>query len=169
MLKYVDAKVVMSEIPDVITLAVNISNCPNNCKGCHSTYLQEDIGNNLDKIALDKLISKNLGVDCICFMGGDNNPLTIVSMAKYIKENTDLLVGWYSGKQDINKDVLMNLEYFNFIKVGPYIEELGPLNNPNTNQRMYEVKMSKEIDETGSPIYGLVDITNKFWKNEIKF
>ena len=28
MLKYVDSKVVFAEIPDEITLAINISNCP---------------------------------------------------------------------------------------------------------------------------------------------
>lgn len=44
MLKYVDARVVFQEIPDEITLAINISNCPCHCKGCHSQYLAEDIG-----------------------------------------------------------------------------------------------------------------------------
>lgn len=46
MLKYVDARVVFQEIPDEITLAINISNCPCHCKGCHSQYLAEDIGKN---------------------------------------------------------------------------------------------------------------------------
>ena len=47
MLKYVDTKVVFQEIPDEITLAINISNCPCHCPGCHSSYLAEDIGNAL--------------------------------------------------------------------------------------------------------------------------
>ena len=29
---------------------------------------------------------------------------------------------------------------------------------------MYEVKMSRELDEDGNPVYGLEDITNLFWK-----
>ena len=45
-----------------------------------------------------------------------------------------------------------------------YIEELGGLKSPTTNQRMYEVKMSRELDEDGNPVYGLEDITNLFWK-----
>lgn len=164
MIKYVDAKVTLQELPNEITLCINITGCPNRCPGCHSEYLQEDIGIELTPKVLDTLIDNNKGISAICFMGGDSDPLYIAAMAKYIKENTDLLVGWYSGKQEINKDVLMNLEYFNFIKVGPYIEELGPLNNPNTNQKMYEVEMSKEVDEAGNPVYGLVDITYKFFK-----
>ena len=44
------------------------------------------------------------------------------------------------------------------------MKEMGPLNNPNTNQRFYEVRMSREIDENGNPIYGLTDITDIFWK-----
>ena len=37
MIKHVpeDITVVFSEIPDEITLAFNISNCLNNCIGCH--------------------------------------------------------------------------------------------------------------------------------------
>ena len=34
MLKVYDVAVTMSEFPDEITLAVNISNCPGMCDGC---------------------------------------------------------------------------------------------------------------------------------------
>ena len=36
--------VVMEEIPDRVTLAVDISNCRGQCVGCHSPFLKEDIG-----------------------------------------------------------------------------------------------------------------------------
>ena len=55
MLKYVDAKVVFAEVPDEVTLAINISNCPCHCEGCHSSYLAEDIGDILDVKSLDKI------------------------------------------------------------------------------------------------------------------
>ena len=35
MVKYLETKVVLSEIPNEITLAINITNCPCVCKGCH--------------------------------------------------------------------------------------------------------------------------------------
>ena len=38
------------------------------------------------------------------------------------------------------------------IKLGPYIEELGPLNSKTTNQRFYKVINCK-----------LIDITDVFW------
>lgn len=164
MLKYLNVKVTFQEIPNEITLCINITGCPNRCPNCHSKELWEDLGKELTIDVLSDLIDNNKGISAVCFMGGDSDPSYIVKLAKWIKDNTDLLVGWYSGNKEIDKDVLLNLEYFNFIKVGPYIEELGPLNNPNTNQKMYEVEMSREVDETGNPVYGLVDITYKFFK-----
>ena len=44
MLRYADYDIVFQEIPDEVTLAINLSNCPNHCKGCHSAYLMEDVG-----------------------------------------------------------------------------------------------------------------------------
>ena len=39
MLKYVNCGIVFQEIPDEVTLSINISNCPCHCPGCHSNYL----------------------------------------------------------------------------------------------------------------------------------
>ena len=154
MLKYVNYEIVFAEIPDEISLAINISNCPCNCPGCHSSYLSEDIGTLLTQRRLKDIIEKNKGITCVCFMGGDLEPHYINILAKQVKETTDLKVGWYSGRQELSKDI--NLKWFNFIKLGPYIEELGPLNNPNTNQVMYKI-----IYQNGTTI--MIDITNKFW------
>ena len=55
-MKYADSKVVFSEVPDEITLAISISNCPGTCKGCHSPWLREDIGEPLTVIALYELL-----------------------------------------------------------------------------------------------------------------
>ena len=38
-MKYIDTKIVFSEVPDEITLAINISGCPIHCADCHSKYL----------------------------------------------------------------------------------------------------------------------------------
>ncbi len=56
MLKYVNTGVVFQEIPDETTLSINISGCPNHCPGCHSKYLWQDIGNVLDKKAIDDMV-----------------------------------------------------------------------------------------------------------------
>lgn len=165
MLKYVNYDIVFQEIPNETTLAINISNCPCHCKGCHSSYLAEDIGEPLTERELEKLIRENKGITCISFMGGDSDPEEINRLAQHIwycYGGEGLLVAWYSGRQELSKDV--DIKNFNFIKLGPYIEELGGLKSPTTNQRMYEVKMSRELDEDGNPVYGLEDITNLFWK-----
>lgn len=154
MLKYVDTKVTFSEVPDEITLCINITGCKIGCKNCHSSYLAEDIGNVLNLQALTSLIDSNSGITCVCIMGGDANPSEVDDIAQDIKEYyPKLKVAWYSGKQELSKDI--NLEFFDFIKLGPYKEELGPLNSRTTNQRFYKIS-GKE----------LVDITNKFWKHE---
>ena len=160
MLKYVNTEVTFLEVPDEVTLCINISNCPCHCKGCHSSYLAEDIG---EKLTLDKiydLIDNNEGITCICFMGGDSSPKEIDMFARCIKDLYDIKVAWYSGKQELSKDI--NLEFFDFIKLGPYKEEFGPLNSRTTNQRMYKIVLDHYDDGTSG--YELEDITYKFWK-----
>ena len=76
-MKYVDTKIVFQELPNEITLAINISGCPCACIGCHSSYLSQDIGESLTKEALQQLIRKNKGITAILFMGGDANPAYI--------------------------------------------------------------------------------------------
>ena len=160
MLKYVDTMVTFSEIPDEITLCINISNCPCHCKGCHSSYLAEDIGEELTLDKIYKLIDNNEGITCICFMGGDSSPKEIDMFTRLIKDLYDIKVAWYSGKQELSKDI--NLSNFNYVKLGPYIEELGPLNSKTTNQRMYKVVYNHYDDGTSG--YELEDITYKFLK-----
>ena len=152
MLKYVDTKVTFAEVPNEISLCINISNCPCKCHNCHSSYLAENIGTILGSTELVYLINNNKGITCICFMGGDSNPLEVDALAQWVKINYPIKTAWYSGRQELSKDI--NPNNFNFIKLGPYIEDLGPLNSKTTNQRFYKVEEGK-----------LVDITNLFWKD----
>ena len=46
-LKYVEYAVTMEEVPTEISLTISISNCRFRCHGCHSAYLQQDVGNPL--------------------------------------------------------------------------------------------------------------------------
>ena len=152
MLKYVDTKVVFAEVPDEVTLAINISNCPCQCKGCHSSYLAQDIGTELTFNEVRKLIKKNNGISCIAFMGGDAEPDKINTLASFIINHyNSIKVAWYSGRQELSNHI--DLCNFDYIKLGPYKEEFGPLNSRTTNQRFYKVN-GKE----------LVDITYKFYR-----
>lgn len=162
MLKYVDVKVTFAEVPDEVTLAINISNCPCQCKGCHSSYLAQDIGKPLNKTSLSELIEGNKGVSCVAFMGGDSNVIHLVALASWVKTHTNLKVAWYSGRQELADVVARQLRWFDFIKLGPYKEELGPLNSRTTNQRFYEVE---PFDEAIPGNFVLSDMTDKFWKH----
>ena len=154
MLKYVDTLVSFQEIPDEISLCINISNCPNNCPGCHSAYLKDDIGTPLTYTELMRILKDIRGITCVCFMGGDKEPWEIQRLAQFVKEK-GLKVAWYSGKQELHEDV--HLANFDYVKLGPYVEELGPLTSPTTNQVMYK------IDHLADRPF-VVDITSRFWK-----
>ena len=116
MVKYYNAMVVFEEIPDEITLAINITNCPCHCKGCHSEFLWEDKGISLTTEELDRLIEKNDGITTVCFMGGDAEPEVINVLAEYVHEVKHLKVGWYSGRDSYYKNI--NFNYFDYIKLG---------------------------------------------------
>ena len=157
MIKYIseDTSVCFSELRDEISLGVNLSCCPHKCPGCHSAYLQTDCGDELTAEIIDDIIKKNQGITCILFLGGDNDKSTLISLAKHVSNNYDLLVGWYSGESELNLNEYG--KYFDYIKVGPYIKELGPLNSPTTNQRLYFIKR-----ENGN--ITAEDITSSFWR-----
>ena len=154
MLKYVNTGIVFQEIPDEVTLAINISNCPCHCPGCHSRYLWEDIGLPLDVHAIDAFVEEyGSDITCISLMGGDNDPKGVNMLAQYIHEEYPLYkVGWYSGKTVISP--LVDRQDFDYIKIGPFIRHLGPLKSKTTNQRLYR----QEPDGT------FTDITSRFWK-----
>lgn len=161
MLKFTDIQVTFAEVPDEITLCINVSNCPCHCKGCHSAYLAEDIGEVLDEVSLCHLLESNKGITCIAFMGGDSDPKQVNRLAveaRMLTQSSPIKIAWYSGRQELSKDIdLMNFDY---IKLGPYDEDKGPLNKRTTNQRFYEVFHFS----TGR--CELIDITHKFWKED---
>ena len=43
-LKYVGYAVTLEEVSTEISLTISISNCHFRCHGCHSAYLQQDVG-----------------------------------------------------------------------------------------------------------------------------
>ena len=155
MLKYVNTGVVFQEIPDEVTLAINISNCPCHCPGCHSHYLWENIGTPLTAMELGKIIKQyKPDITCVAFMGGDSEPTYINNLARYIhREHNDLKVAWYSGRQRVPEQVKRS--DFDYIKVGPYIAHLGCLKERTTNQRLYKRVRGDNF----------TDITHRFWQN----
>lgn len=150
MVKYLDklTNVVFEEIPDRVSLAISITNCQNNCPGCHSSFLSQNIGNELTYEVIDSLMKKYYGVNCFLFMGEGNDNKELLNLNKYVKDNYNVETGIYSGRDEV-EDVYF--DDFDFVKIGSYKKDLGPLNKETTNQRLY---------------YHREDITYKFWKRE---
>lgn len=153
MVKYLkdEVMVVFEEVPDRTSLAIEITNCQNRCKGCHSPYLCGNIGDELTPDILDKLIRYNDGIDCVLFMGEGNDKEGLLNLVSYVRDKySDLYIAIYSGRDSV-EDIFY--EKFDYVKVGRYDETAGPLNSRTTNQRMY--KITDGIRE---------DITHRFWR-----
>lgn len=154
MLKYLNTGIVFQEIPDEVTLSINITRCPCRCPGCHSQYLWEDLGQPLTPTSLDELVSDYKGeITCVCFMGGDAEPSYVATLARHLhREHKELKVAWYSGRQQFPAALCKT--DFDYVKLGPYIEHLGSLKERTTNQRLYKRAVNDDF----------TDITSMFWK-----
>ncbi len=151
MIKCYNFDIVCQEIPDQITLALNISGCPNQCVGCHSPWLWRDEGVPLDEHFLSLLIDKySSGITCVCFMGGDQAPQEINALAAYVRGNhRNLKTAWYSGFEEIRPEI--EIKNFDYIKTGPYIAEKGGLRSATTNQKFYIVKQDGSLSQYHFP------------------
>ena len=149
MLKYIDTDIVFQELPDEVTLAVNLSGCPCRCPGCHSSHLWGDGGCELTDEALDSLIEQqHQDITAVSFMGGDAAPLEVNRLASHIRQRfPHLHTSWWSGRTVLSPAV--DLGNFDYIKLGPYLAHLGGLRSPRTNQRLYRVQNSTLHDITG--------------------
>jgi len=161
MLKYAETRVTFGEVPSEVTLCINITGCKVHCPDCHSKWLWEDTGEELTTEKLSELISKNDGISCIAFMGGDSSPEDIYSLSKWVKDNTNLKVCWYSGLPLRHN---IPLPYFDYIKTGSYKKELGGLDSVTTNQRFYQVLPKYDFNSNTILYHYLEDITFKFQK-----
>ena len=151
--------VVLEEIPDRLTLAIDISNCTGLCEGCHSPFLRRDVGVELTPEAIDSLIAGNFGINCFLFLGEGNDHAALMSAANYVRRAyPSLALGLYSGRESVEEDVG---ELFDYVKIGPFRPSCGPLNKTTTNQRLYRILHNADGTRT------VDDITARFWRKGI--
>ena len=106
----------------------------------------------LDAAELRALLERyGRSVTCVCFMGGDAAPHRIARLAEVVRQELPVLhVGWYSGRQELPEGFAP--QAFDYIKLGGWVESLGPLTSPTTNQRLYRI----------GPAGAMEDITEQF-------
>ena len=146
-MKYLNYQVVFKEVPDEVTLSINITNCPYRCPGCHSSYLQEDVGEELTFETLSSLIEKHKGITCVCFMGGDRNIYKLLTFAYFIKIKYGFKTAWYSGMDTMPERLIEDVkDVFNYVKIGSYKKDKGGLESRETNQQFFKIEDSKLIE-----------------------
>jgi anaerobic ribonucleoside-triphosphate reductase activating protein len=119
------------EVPGEVALVLNISECQNNCKGCHSPELLGREGTPLSFNILHNEINKYIDlITCICFMGGDTFTSELSAYLDYI-HRLGYKTCLYTGKEYYS--ILLN-DLLDYVKLGPYIEDLGGLDSAITNQ-----------------------------------
>lgn len=156
MLKFKGYTVTAQEVPEELSIVVNISGCTHHCPGCHSEYLWDNDGAQPLFDNLPTILSKYKDLTtCFCFMGGDWDQEDLLKCIKYVKEIAPKLkLCLYSG-YDSCADIWKVLPYLNYVKIGHYDESQGGLSSRTTNQRMYKVSPEDlKVD----------DITYYFWR-----
>ena len=153
-MKYSDYTIVLQEVPNEISLALSITECPHHYMGCHSAYLAKNFGRYV-KDDIDPILSKYKDkITCVCFMGGDQHIEDLQTQLQYIKERHSLKTCVYSGA-DTSEIFNCCLPFLDYLKTGRYDQGKGGLNSRDTNQRFYAVKDGK-----------LEDITYRFWNDK---
>ena len=156
MLRYVEVALSHREVPGESALCVYISGCPNRCIDCHYPELQNpDAGDILRNHFTDILDLYRSQASCACFMGegaaGETEVLELQTFAVLAKKR-GFKTALYSGR-DIEIEPWMRC--FDYVKVGSYQKDLGALDQPTTNQRLYKQTRT-----------GFIDITAMFWESQ---
>lgn len=166
--------VTTSELPGEVAVYIEFSGCTQNCPECHSQHL---IGEQGDNISLEDLVYNVYAItECypeditaIVLMGGTaNKRMTnkkLLTLIQALYKKMRLPIGIYSGKdEDLDKWLLV--KEVSWLKTGSYKKELGGLEVPTTNQRMYVRSIVGGVyDDLGvvvSTEYEWADITHKF-------
>ena len=141
-----DVCVSFKEHPWYVNLTLFVDGCPRACKGCSWKGVKKDV-HKFNEDSFTQLLSNYQNkVENVVFLGGDwlgKNLLPFIDIAHLFGFSACL----YSGADDISEideDVLKNLEW---LKVGSWKEEYGPLTSPTTNQRFYKLSSGKVVDE----------------------
>ncbi len=139
-MKFQETTISLQEVPGEISLIFQISECPHRCSGCHSPELWTGKGVELTSEHLLKEIGRYSGlITCVCFFGGEWEGNYLIRLLKIVREagyKTCLYSGAVSVSQEIQK-------HLNYLKTGPWMEELGGLHSITTNQRFINLDNGK--------------------------
>lgn len=152
--------VTMNEVPDHLAFYIEMGNCKQKCKGCHSPHLWNTVNNpmsieELEVLAYDAI---NKGANAIVLMGGTTNGIPYPHLVRLIYKLSQIApVCLYSGSDDYERDMLIAITTrLTWLKTGSYQETKGGLMSTETNQKF----LRKENVNLGYAIF--IDETYKF-------
>lgn len=137
MLRTLTPQVCFQEVPFEIALGFVCTGCQLGCKGCHSTHIWDaDIGEPIDIDSFSHWLTRYEGlITCVVFFGGEWQTHTLLCLFEHALSK-GLKTCLYTGLEHVSDVLLSKLTY---LKTGPYIQALGGLEQPNTNQRFIDV------------------------------
>ena len=129
--------ITLSDVPNEIALSFCVAGCPLFCKGCSWNATPDKNEYDFD---IKQEIDKEPLVTCINFFGGEWLEDELVDYLKYAKEKkkaTCLYTGLTLDEMKAQHPLIIPL--LDYLKVGRWVEQLGGLDNPNTNQIFYDL------------------------------
>jgi anaerobic ribonucleoside-triphosphate reductase activating protein len=132
-------QITVQDVPDEISLALSISGCKLKCHGCHSAFTwNEQYGKELtDKSMLD-LLYKHKHISCVLFYGGEWKSNRLLELFQIVKSK-NLKICLYTGLEFSKVPELIK-DQVDYLKVGRYISNLGPINQKGSNQKIFSKK-----------------------------
>ena len=135
-MRYYNCDVILTDVPNEISLAFSIAGCTLGCSGCFWKPLKNSPTYELtDEIFITKLNRYENLISCILFYGGEWHEKELISKLKIAKLR-GLKTCLYTGRQIVHATITAHLD---FMKTGRYRKQLGGLTNPNTNQKFINV------------------------------
>lgn len=137
-------QILFQEVPDEVSLGFTVMGCPLRCKGCHSkdTWSEEG-GSPLTTATFTHYLLQYDGyISCVVFFGGEwkaNKLIEMLDIAQEFKLKTCL----YTGLNQVSEQIKKRLT---FLKTGPWLRDLGGLNQVNTNQKFIEVASNRILN-----------------------
>lgn len=145
-LRFTREEIVWQEVPGEVSLAFLIAGCPLRCKGCHSAdSWKADAGVELTEAYLKSRLQRYAGlIGCVLFLGGEWEPERLLLLLKTVGD-AGLKACLYTGleREELPQELL---PYLTFLKTGRWMEQLGGLNRPGTNQRFVDLRTGRILN-----------------------
>lgn len=136
--------ILFQEVPNHISLGFYVCGCTLRCHGCHSQELwTEHNGFTLTEDLYISLLEKyGTKVSCVLFLGGEWHSSELIRFLS-LATKAGLKTALYTGLDDVPAPLKNHLD---FLKCGPWIQNLGGLSSPKTNQIFWDVKNGMKLN-----------------------